>query len=458
MSSDPSPTGSDCMALALEFFREPSRFPDLLHGRRRLPPGVTTLLQAAAGNPFADGSGSDETQRAAQFFIEQVLLAHHANHYRVLGLEPGASTGEIKEHHRLLMRLFHPDRQTLPDERRDALATRINQAYNVLRSPDARTAYELTLLEKDAAKAQIKSRPRRPHFPPAADLPMHPPSFVTRHRTLVALGSLALVATLGVMLVYVNRVPTGAIGTGDSKFARATESEAARPAPTDLPPAIARALAEQGPADLPPAMATDKLEVAPPLSAEESGKAEAVAMPAALDMASAKPAPTPMVVPRRSLEYTPPARTEAILPPAPEASPGPVAVNAPAMPENAPVPLRTGPLNGLVAHFAEQYQRGDLESLLDLFDASAHFERGDKKQIRAVYGELFRNSESRVLYIWDVAWSGDGKLARGEGSFQARVLRKGERSPRITHGAVTIEVVQRNDRPLIVGLYHKAEN
>ena len=115
-------------------------------------------------------------------------------------------------------------------------------------------------------------------------------------------------------------------------------------------------------------------------------------------------------------------------------------------------------MNGLVASLSEQYQRGDLENLLALFDASAHMERGDKKQIRAEYGELFRNSESRALHIWDMAWSGDGKVTRGEGSFQARVLRKGDGSPRIYSGAVTIEVIQRNDRPLIVGLYHKADH
>ena len=43
---------------------------------------------------------------------------------------------------------------------------------------------------------------------------------------------------------------------------------------------------------------------------------------------------------------------------------------------------------------------------------------------------------------------GDGKVAHGEGSFQARVLHKGDHSPRVYNGAVTIEVVQRNDRPL----------
>jgi len=120
MMRDPAAAGTDCIALAVEFFREPSRFPDLLHGRRRLPPGVTALLQMAAAN---------RSHQAARFFIEHVLMAHNASHYRVLGVDPVAPPEEIKEHHRLLMRLFHPDRQTAVDERNDAIATRINQAY-----------------------------------------------------------------------------------------------------------------------------------------------------------------------------------------------------------------------------------------------------------------------------------------------------------------------------------------
>jgi hypothetical protein len=285
------------------------------------------------------------------------------------------------------------------------------------------------------------------------------PPFVLRHLPQFALGSIALLAALGVTLVYVNRVPTGAIGTGDSRFAHAPQSETPRSAPPELPPAIARALAGSSPADLPPPAAARLEETVVPVAASDRER-EPAAMPAALKLASAKPAPPPMVAPVRPTENPPPPRvadTQAQAA-APAASVAPVAVNVPAAPEIKPAPLRPDQLNGLVANLAEQYQRGDLENLLTLFDASARMERGDKKQIRAEYGELFRNSESRALHIWDMAWSGDGKLTRGEGSFQARVLRKGDRSPRIYSGAVTIEVVQRDERPLIVGLYHKAEN
>lgn len=466
MTPDHTAAGSDCIALAVEFFREPSRFPDLLHGRRRLPSGVTALLQMAAGSRSRDsgsapsGEGFAEPQQeAARFFIEQVLMAHSASHYRVLGVDPVAAPEEIKEHHRLLMRLFHPDRQTNPDARTDAFATRVNQAYTVLRYPDSRATYDLSLAEKREMNTTLPSYRSRPTPTDSSSLLLRMPPFVVRHLPQFALGSIALVAALGVTLVYVNRVPTGAIVTGNSKHVRALESEAPPATPHHLPPAIARALAEPIPSDPPPSEATPAETTV--LAANNSGERDPAAIPTAVKVAVAKPASQPVLAPvHTSKRISPAAVSEESQPPAPvtAASVATVAVNLATAPEFRPAPLRRDQLNSLVANLAEQYQRGDLENLLELFDASAHSERGDKKQIRAEYGELFRNSENRALYIWDVAWSGDGKLARGEGSFQARVLRKGDRSPRIYNGAVTIEVVQRNDRPLIVGLYQKNEN
>ena len=147
--------------------------------------------------------------------------------------------------------------------------------------------------------------------------------------------------------------------------------------------------------------------------AESSRERDPAAMPTALKLAVSKPAPQPVVAPVQPPNSRSPAPVSEAAPapaPAPAASMAPVAVNRPTAPEIKPAPLRRDQLNGLVASLAEQYQRGDLENLLALFDASAHFERGDKKQIRAEYGELFRDSENRALYIWDVTWSGDGKV------------------------------------------------
>ena len=457
---DPAAAGTDCIALAVEFFREPSRFPDLLHGRRRLPPGVTALLQMAAANRGRQsGERISKEQQAARFFIEHVLMAHNASHYRVLGVDPLARPEEIKEHHRLLMRLFHPDRQTAPDQRNDAIATRINQAYTVLRYPDTRATYDLSLSEKREVKSAAQNYANRPQPVDSSGFLMRMPPFVVRHLSFFALGGVAVVAALGVTLVYLNRTPAGAIGAGDSKFVRASESAVPPALPPDLPPAVARELAAPVPSDPLPAAEKPAETVAP--VAENSREHVPAALPVSVEPVLAKPAPRASATPLKTSKGESPASiSDAAGTPAmvPAASVVPVAVNLPAAPETRSPPLRPDQLNRLISSLAEQYQRGDLENLLELFDASAHSERGDRKQIRAEYGELFRNSDNRALYIWDVTWSGDGKVTRGEGSFQARVLHKGDRSPRIYNGAVTIEVVQRNDRPLIVGLYQKSEN
>jgi hypothetical protein len=81
MSATMADAKSDCIALALAFFRAPSTYPDLLHGRARLPRGMSELLLAAAGNNgkeslstpfavrFAQGDAHGEQQKAAMFFI-----------------------------------------------------------------------------------------------------------------------------------------------------------------------------------------------------------------------------------------------------------------------------------------------------------------------------------------------------------------------------------------------------
>ncbi|QLQ25672.1 MAG: DnaJ domain-containing protein [Dechloromonas sp.] len=471
MSATTADANSGCIALALAFFRAPSGYPDLLHGRARLPQGITELLLAAAGNngaeapstPFgvasAQGEGHGEQQKAALFFIEQVLLAHNASHYRVLGLEPGAGAEAIKEHHRLLMRLFHPDRQSVPDERTDALATRINQAYTVLRSPGARADYDFSLRQKQGV--QPKQRPHSTYrtLPRSSGLTGLLPPFVLRHLAPFMLAGIAALVALGVLLVYVNQPPRGAIGSGGSGFSQA-------PAADSLAP-----VRQPDPEE--PAKANMDAPVSEPT--REPLRPGACAAGAGRDRSRNR---APVAGTRRACG----GRTDEIS--RSRAGPGgrpgcpcgagegragcgqsalrsdrrPCRGRPPKVPELKPRPPRPEQLNSLLARFADLYQRGDLEGLLDLFDGSARIERGDRTQIRAEYGELFRNSEGRNLYVWDVAWSAHGEITRGEGQFQARVMRKGDRSPRVYNGTLTIEAIQRNDRPLIVGLYHKTGN
>jgi hypothetical protein len=60
--------------------------------------------------------------------------------YRILGVSPRATSGEIKSAYRSLARKHHPDVSTSPDA--NEFFARINEAYEVLMDPRRRAAYD----------------------------------------------------------------------------------------------------------------------------------------------------------------------------------------------------------------------------------------------------------------------------------------------------------------------------
>jgi curved DNA-binding protein CbpA len=78
-------------------------------------------------------------REAAEFFIVQILLAPDADSYRVLGATPDASAGDLRRNVALLLRWLHPDVD--PKGERSMFATRVTRAWNDLKTPDRRAAY-----------------------------------------------------------------------------------------------------------------------------------------------------------------------------------------------------------------------------------------------------------------------------------------------------------------------------
>ncbi len=76
------------------------------------------------------------------------------DYYTMLGVTPDATLQEIKSAYRRLARLHHPD---LNKEARDDLIKRLNQAYEILRDPLKRAAYDTQL----ARRGQRSARPSR---------------------------------------------------------------------------------------------------------------------------------------------------------------------------------------------------------------------------------------------------------------------------------------------------------
>ena len=137
---------TDIVELALACYRRPLDYQDQFSLAVPLPEGMDRLLWLANGSPEALESGIRQTgakpqelRDAARFCIQQWCLVRSADPHRVLGVAPDAPPEKIKEHYRLLMRLFHPDRTASHETWTDHYASRINEAWTLLSRPPDRT-------------------------------------------------------------------------------------------------------------------------------------------------------------------------------------------------------------------------------------------------------------------------------------------------------------------------------
>lgn len=112
-----------------------------------LPDGVLLLLRIAAGDEGAErqaaemtGRSQDVVRKASAFFIEQILLCPDADSYRVLGASPVATNSELRRNMALLLRGLHPDMDRKAE--RSMFAGRVTLAWDNLKTPDRRTAYD----------------------------------------------------------------------------------------------------------------------------------------------------------------------------------------------------------------------------------------------------------------------------------------------------------------------------
>jgi hypothetical protein len=495
---------------AIEIFRRPARFAELLHGKGELPPGTSDILQCAADAVrLGTADALTEAHRAALFFAEHVLLAHDADHYRVLGLEAQAVPAEIRERYHLLMRVFHPDRCGWLEIDAERLAARVNLAYQTLRNASTRAAYDLSLRQLRS------SRPAAPVAEPAAAregtrrgarrgarrrslaerLVEQLPPVLRRNFAQFVLGCVAMIGVLMVAGAYYSRPPEGALGARRG-VARVVQTPDGPPASTASvePGAVA---AKAGSSDARTENEASQLgaPLVKPVSVGPQGRdvvpplAEASAVPLqsggtvpstasgvrAETTGSAVVATTPMVAqaipvdrPAGSVAAgdsgaTPTAASlPADVPPAmAESAESPraaaavvVAAEVPAAPR-ASVALGPDEARSAVIRFAELYQKGDIERFMQIFSADARSASGRRAEIRRDYEELFRTTSSRKVELADFKWSFDQLSGRGDGAYYIRVRRDGESGEEVFAGALRVDLVKHGNQVLISGLFHK---
>lgn len=175
LDADLAGDGTDALHAALrDYFKSPGKYPVALRQPPLLFARARDVLQVAAGrDPGAPNGGvGADLQEAACFFARTAMLYPGADHYALLGVERTADAAEIKDRYRLMMRLMHPDyigpgTQNWPLD----AAVRINRAYEVLSSPDARREYEERQPNRaqgsvpKASKSNGSARPAYVRFP-----------------------------------------------------------------------------------------------------------------------------------------------------------------------------------------------------------------------------------------------------------------------------------------------------
>lgn len=213
--------GLDIFELALACYRTPLAYQNRMSLAASLPQDMNRLLWLANGSPETlgdavrqTGSKADELRDAARFLVQQLCFARGASHYRVLGLEPDATVEQIKEHHRLLIRLFHPDRAGSGESWTDHFASRVNEAWTVLSRAQPRAVYDAGRSPSPSQVAVPVAVDSTVSFPTT---PVHAPrprkSIFLRVRNLaprrwipaLVLGGFALAAMLAVWGVYETR-------------------------------------------------------------------------------------------------------------------------------------------------------------------------------------------------------------------------------------------------------------
>lgn len=513
-------TAADIMSLAWACYRAPLRIQGF-QGNARLPDGLSLLLRIAAGDKSqmetlcaATGASAAQLREAAIFFVKQVFFSGDANHYRVLGVDSDASIDQIKEHHRLLMHLFHPDREGIEESWEDVYATRVNQSYNVLRKPESRQQYDAAL----KMAAQQKSIPlpvRQKHcysqVGKSDSAGIRLPLVVARNLPQFVLGGMAVLAFSVIYLVYLPGADVALTqqeepAVSEKNTGRNEEMLAGADDHLNLPPVAkpdAPGVAAQQPdisahktPVVEPAVAENIVPALPVAKIPPAAPQKAVVAATLPDLQPVKnvrladaPSPSSKVEPAqrevsRNPEVKPAPQDKPVAAVAETASthkidkasvtgevlkvaalaptPVPPVVSvpakvepAPAVPDSSPPAISDRELEALLGRFVASYEQGDLESYAALFDDRARTsDKIGRAAIRKDYETLFSSSQNRQFSLKNIRWTREGESARGEGRFALRIRAQNAQEFKAYSGTVRFELVKLENKLSIKGFFH----
>ncbi|WP_295577853.1 DnaJ domain-containing protein [uncultured Lamprocystis sp.] len=452
---------ADIAELALACYRTPLAYQDQLAPSASLPPGMDRLLALAngSGSTLDDaarqfGVRPDEVRDAARFLVQRLCFGRGANHYRVLGLTPDTPLEQVKEHHRRLMWLVHPDRVAGRESWTESYAARVNEAWAVLSHPESRARYDAQLQQSEPAPAGDAVGhwpPRRPLVPiglPGSRtrrLPRPRPPVWRRWLPLAVLGGCGLGAALVVGVVHLS-VPSSA----PRLYAPAAGSGRRPPPDLPVPPAALELVSAQ------------RIGVLPAEAPRPTALAEVPAERVPVD--PVEPVSTslaPPVVPAQTA-LTQETRTEPppAMPVQPKVAPtltAPVVRAAPAAVSRAPADHPAGEptlsaleVETLIDRYTAAYRQGDLDGVMALFAPGARGKDGsDRERIRRDYGLLFNGFQVRRLQLLGLRRGLHGDSASVAARYELWL--RGRRNGQLAElgGAIRLKLRKRDGQVLI---------
>ncbi|WP_295396204.1 DnaJ domain-containing protein [uncultured Thiodictyon sp.] len=487
-------TATDIVDLALAFYRDPLAYQGRFVATSPLPPGVGRLLGLAHGGaPVLTeaarqrGARPAEVQDAARFLIQQLCFARGAGHYRTLGLEPDASFEQIKEHHRRLMWLFHPDRAAGRDPWTDGYAARLNDAWDTLSRPESRVRYDTGLQQRGLQSGGgrratgrspllFRSRPRQ-----IASRPI----YAQRQRWLpiLVLGGCSLLAALlvgvnhwlrpaAVPLVYAARpavltAPDQAVRAAELKWAQEQRERIAATVKSEQDQRFD--LLVQTVAGAAERLRLERLRQEQDAAARRAqlalpSRAEPPRVPSASPLLVVPVEPVARVsqaaTPTPAVDRNPETAGLTAMAPAPPRKmkvAGTVAVPPPPAPpigegevERAPdatLTVTDRDVERLVKRYTRAYQRADLNAVMRLFAPGTRDRDGG--DLRRGYAATFAAYEIRELRFYDLDWGVRGDTAKVFASYELRLRQRTNGQLSQLGGTIRLGLHKHADRVVI---------
>lgn len=481
----------------------------------RLANGDSELMAWATRST---GAGAEELRVSCVAFIERICFSKDADPFSVLGLNPWANTDAVKEHYRLLIRIFHPDRGQVDGKVAEAYSARINQAYALLKQQVTDSSINLPKHSNASYRAQPAVVPRRFTKPTAIEGSgsdsLRWASGLTPARVLFGM---ALLAGLIIYISFPQKMrmqssDMSAVGEPLAMMPAGSHTPAAGLAvyePPPLPdeivkePSVEAAAVESAPAEaapvpvamqvtvpeqLPIEVKPDNSEVLPPIkkqmvkavpatvAVEKTVVAEkTVALkktvvlekqvkPADIKYADTKPAvkaavmQTGVVAAPSASSLPSPVVAQAnkkIVSPAPEVARLPEASEKVEQVKVADAPTDRE-LHDLIASFMSHYANGDINAFMQIFDEQVRSdESGGKRGLSSVYADFFAKTASRSIVLKDLQWKRQGSLAVAFADYRATTLRAGESKDSTSSGKLQIEVAKTGSHAMISGFFYQ---